>query len=93
MLGAAGLRFAPVRDHAQVADDPGVRANGYIATVPDPDRPGSDLTLVRVPVTFSGPLAEAPVRLPELGQHTEEVLLEAGYSWDDIAGLSAEGAL
>ena len=30
---------------------------------------------------------------PEVGQHTEEVLLEAGYSWDDIAALRDEGAL
>jgi crotonobetainyl-CoA:carnitine CoA-transferase CaiB-like acyl-CoA transferase len=92
-LAAAGLRFAPVRDHAQVADDPGVRANGYIETVPDPDEPGSDVMVVRVPVTFSGSLAAASVRAPELGQHTEEVLLEAGYSWDDIAGLSSEGSI
>jgi formyl-CoA transferase len=30
---------------------------------------------------------------PELGQHTEEVLLEAGYGWDDIARLKDAGAL
>ena len=29
---------------------------------------------------------------PELGQHTEEVLLEAGYSWDDISALREQGA-
>jgi crotonobetainyl-CoA:carnitine CoA-transferase CaiB-like acyl-CoA transferase len=93
VLGAAGLRFAPVRDHAEVARDPGVRANGYITTIPDPDRPGSDMALVRVPVRFTDPPADAPSRVPELGQHTEEVLLEVGYSWDDIAALSAEGAI
>ncbi len=93
VLGAAGLRFAPVRDHAEVAKDPGVRANGYIATVPDPDSPGSDVELVTAPVRFSDPPAPAAVRVPELGQHTEEVLVEAGFSWDDIAALSAEGAI
>ena len=30
---------------------------------------------------------------PELGQHTEEVLLEAGYSWEEIATLAAEGVI
>ncbi|HZQ37008.1 MAG TPA: CoA transferase, partial [Dehalococcoidia bacterium] len=30
---------------------------------------------------------------PEVGQHTEEVLLELGYSWDDISALRAAGAL
>jgi crotonobetainyl-CoA:carnitine CoA-transferase CaiB-like acyl-CoA transferase len=92
-LAAAGLRFAPVRDHAEVANDPGVRANGYITTVPDPDREGSDRALVRVPVNFSDPPADLPAHVPELGQHTEEVLLEVGYSWDDITALSGEGAI
>ena len=92
LLGAAGLRFAPVRDHAAVVADAGVRANGYIAPVGDPD--GSDSTLVvRTPVRFSGDTAPAGSHLPELGEHTEEVLLEAGYSWEEITALSAEGAV
>jgi formyl-CoA transferase/CoA:oxalate CoA-transferase len=93
LLAAAGLRFAPVRNHAEVVADPGVRANGYIVTVPDPDTPGSDLSLVRVPVGFSDPLPEVESRVPELGQHTEEVLLELGYGWDDIAAMSSEGSI
>jgi CoA:oxalate CoA-transferase len=93
-LGAAGLRFAPVRDHAEVAADVGVRANGYIASVADPESPETSTEVVRAPVRFSEPLS-LPVRVhpPELGQHTEEVLLEAGYSWDDIASLSEAGAI
>jgi len=30
---------------------------------------------------------------PEWGQHTEEVLLEFGYSWEEIAALREEGAV
>jgi formyl-CoA transferase len=30
---------------------------------------------------------------PELGQHTEEVLLEAGYSWEEIERLKDAGAI
>jgi formyl-CoA transferase/CoA:oxalate CoA-transferase len=93
LLGAAGLRFAPVRDHAAVARDPGIRINGYIESVPDPDSSGSTLDVVRTPVRFSDSVQTAPVRPPELGQHTEEVLLEAGYSWDDITSLSEDGVI
>ena len=72
LLGAAGLRFAPVRDHRQVASDPGVSANGYITSVD-----GSDTDVVRPPVRFTDPLGPVRGEVPELGQHTEEVLLEA----------------
>jgi crotonobetainyl-CoA:carnitine CoA-transferase CaiB-like acyl-CoA transferase len=94
LLSAAGLRFAPVRDHAEVAADPGVRANGYIVNVEDADTPGTSTEVVRAPVRFSEPLPPpTDSRPPELGQHTEEVLLQAGYSWDDIASLSEAGAI
>ena len=91
-LGAAGLRFAPVRDHADVARDAGVRANGYVGPAEGADT-DADHTVVRVPVHFSD--ADTAVRgfVPELGQHTEEVLLEVGYSWEEIAALSGEGAV
>jgi crotonobetainyl-CoA:carnitine CoA-transferase CaiB-like acyl-CoA transferase len=88
LLGAAGLRFAPVRDHAQVANDPGVVANGYITRSPD-----GAAGVVRPPVTFAEPVDPIDEHVPELGQHTEEVLLEAGYTWEEIGALSAAGAI
>ena len=30
---------------------------------------------------------------PELGQHTEEILLEFGCAWDDISRLREDGAI
>lgn len=41
LLAAEGLRFAPVRDHAQVAADPGVALNGYIAEAEDQSTQGT----------------------------------------------------
>jgi crotonobetainyl-CoA:carnitine CoA-transferase CaiB-like acyl-CoA transferase len=45
------------------------------------------------PMQFGGaaPAPRAPA--PELGQHTEEILLELGRDWDGIAKLRACGAL
>ena len=68
-------------------------ANGYITSVEDAGAPDSDAAVVRPPVRFSDPMPAVRAHVPELGQDTEEVLLEAGYSWDEIATLAAEGAI
>jgi crotonobetainyl-CoA:carnitine CoA-transferase CaiB-like acyl-CoA transferase len=93
VLGEAGLRFAPVRDHAEVAADPGVRANGYITRVAGAGEGAVPQEIVRPPVRFAGRDTPAVVEVPELGQHTEEVLLENGFSWEDIGALAADGAI
>ena len=35
----------------------------------------------------------AAAAAPELGQHTEEVLQEVGYSWEQIEALREQGVL
>ena len=89
-LAAARIRHAPVRTHAEVVADPDVWANGYIARLPGPN---GEVEAAVAPVGFSETPAAPVGTVPELGQHTEEVLLEAGYSWDDIAHLRAAGAI
>jgi crotonobetainyl-CoA:carnitine CoA-transferase CaiB-like acyl-CoA transferase len=89
-LRAAGLRHAPVRNHAEVVADPSAWANGFFATVEGPDGPTD---VVAAPVAFSSTPAVPPAFAPELGQHTEEVLLEVGYEWEDIARLQESGAI
>ncbi len=90
-LSEAGIFVSPVQDYAEVAEDPQVLANGYIQEVPDP-RYGT-VRMVALPVTVNG----EPLRLrglaPELGAHTEEVLLEAGYTWQELQSLRDQGAI
>jgi crotonobetainyl-CoA:carnitine CoA-transferase CaiB-like acyl-CoA transferase len=49
--------------------------------------------LLNSPVQFS----ETPARItnvaPQLGAHTEEVLLEAGYTWEDLEELKRQGVI
>ena len=33
------------------------------------------------------------VEAPQLGQHTEEILLELGYDWEDISNLRETSAI
>jgi CoA:oxalate CoA-transferase len=82
LLTAADVPNAPVLDYAGVAEHPQLWANGYLQEIEH-----QNLGKMRVP----GPpvrMSKTPPRIQgggsELGQHTEEVLLHAGYSWDEI---------
>lgn len=89
-LGAEHQRFAPVRTHTEVVADADAVVNGYLAEVDHPER--GPTMVVGTPVRFSATPARPGVVAPELGQHTEEILLEAGFSWDEMAQLQADGA-
>jgi crotonobetainyl-CoA:carnitine CoA-transferase CaiB-like acyl-CoA transferase len=68
--------------------DPQVVANNYIV---DFDHPVLGKIKVQpFPVGFSKARVEPRGPAPEFGQHTEEVLLEIGYTWEDIARLRDE---
>ena len=78
--------FAPVNTLADVESDPQVLANGYIVGVDHPVL--GHVKYIGPPVEFSESPGVAPGPAPELGQHTEEVLLElCGYSWEQIEEL------
>ena len=65
-----------------------------IASAPRCSRHAGEATTVPgSPVRFSRNSTRADALPPELGQHTEEVLLEAGYSWEEIVRLSESGAI
>ena len=89
-LQTAHQRFAPVRTHAEVAEDPQAFANGYLFRATHPT--WGEMTVVGNPIRFSATPARPAVVALELGQHTEEVLREHGFTQEDIIELRAQGA-
>lgn len=85
------LVWGPVQSVAEVVRDPQARALGAFAKVPH--RTGQEIEVVRSPIEFSATPASVRHAAPELGEHTEEVLLEHGYTWEDIAALKEKGAI
>jgi crotonobetainyl-CoA:carnitine CoA-transferase CaiB-like acyl-CoA transferase len=87
---ARGLLVEPVLDYLEIEQDEQAWANDYLVKVPDAQ--GREWTMVGSPVRMSKTPAQITRMAPEFGQHTEEVLLEAGYSWEDLEALRARGA-
>jgi crotonobetainyl-CoA:carnitine CoA-transferase CaiB-like acyl-CoA transferase len=82
--------WTPFQTFDELYDDPQVVANGYLpaATVAS----GQQVQLVASPAQFDEAAVEV-ARAPELGEHTELVLLEAGFDWDELTTLKASGAV
>ncbi len=86
-----GLPVAPVQDYGQIVEDPQVVANDYIVDFDHPD--GHRTKIVGPAAQFSSSPGQIRSGAPEFGEHTEEVLLEFGFTWDDIARLADAGAI
>lgn len=91
ILNERGVFAARVQDYEELSRDPQVQANSYIVDVSRPD--GPPVGMVSTPVVFSKTPTHIRGLAPELGQHTEEVLLEAAYTWEEIDALRADGAI
>jgi crotonobetainyl-CoA:carnitine CoA-transferase CaiB-like acyl-CoA transferase len=90
-LDEAGLPWSPIQSLPEVAVDPQARANDFFATLEHPTY--GSMEVVAGPVRLSK-ASTAPMRAaPELGQHTEEVLQEHGYTWGDIEGFKEQGVI
>jgi len=76
---------APVQSLQQALEEPQVAALGLLQTVPHPARP--DLRLMKAPIVVDGRLAELRSRPPLVGEHTDAVLAELGYTTSAIENL------
>lgn len=93
MLNDAGCPCGPIYDIGQAFEDPQAKFLGMARPVTHGEL--GDYKLIRTPINLSRfPHPERFRRPgPELGEHTEEILAEAGLGEDEIRSLRDSGAI
>ncbi|KLK92610.1 carnitine dehydratase [Microvirga vignae] len=88
---AVDIWCGEVKTHTQVVDDPQVKHMGMITSY---DHPVAGTVKVVAPaVKLSATPAAVERPAPLVGQHTREILREAGYSEDEVAGYLQRGTV
>ncbi len=87
----AGMRtpWMVAQSAAEAGRDPQVAANDIVVEL---DGPVSPYPLVASPAQFDS-VAPSLTRAPDHGEHTEEILLALGRTWDDIIALKERGTV
>jgi len=90
-LDKYNLWAGPVYTYDDLVNDPQVRHNQMIVEIDHPTE--GKLKVLGIPIRFSespGPIRYYP---PLVGEHTDEILKEAGYTEEEIRRLKAEGVV
>ncbi|MCC7329464.1 MAG: CoA transferase [Gammaproteobacteria bacterium] len=92
-LEKTGLPFAPIARPEQLFEDPHLVASGGLLpmTITDGERRGEKTRLPALPLEMDGHRFGVQRDLPRRGQHSREVLAEAGYSAAQIAAMVEQG--
>lgn len=88
-LEAAAIAYSRLNDAGEVLSHPQIVERNRLIDV---SVPGATFPLLRSPFNIEG-LDEGPASAPGIGEHTDEVLAELGFSRAEIAALKSEEAV
>lgn len=91
LLEEADVPMMPMHDLQSVLRDPHLVATSFFQLMEHPTE--GTVRSMRTPITWSDTPPGPPRPAPNAGEHTVEILREAGYGDQDIAALVASGAV
>ena len=91
LLGAAGVPCGRIRNVAEVCTNPQLVERGKVVERPHPT--AGAVQMIGQPIELGATPARIETAPPLLGEHTDAVLREAGYSAAEIERLRAGGAV
>jgi CoA:oxalate CoA-transferase len=93
LLSAQGVPAGPVYSVPQALAHPQIAERGMLATFKDAPGVGRDIRVVRTGFKLNGEAPKVDAPPPTLGQHTDILLTELGYTAEQIAQLKTEQAV
>ena len=90
-MDAAGIPGGPVFGYEQIMNDPHIHARKMVHDIDHPII--GPMKTLGLPIKSSGELNTIRLPAPWLGQHSKEILVQLGYSNDEIQALFAQGAV
>ncbi|MDQ6673231.1 MAG: CoA transferase [Chloroflexota bacterium] len=91
MFQAAGIPVGPIKNVAEILEDPHVKAREMVVEVDHPVI--GRMKTLGVPIKLSETPGAVTRAAPTLGQHSDEILCEIGYSSAQIADFRAAGVV
>jgi len=93
ILLGSGVPAAPVVSVPDALRSAQIRHRGLVSEVELPTGDGRAVQVLGAATHVDGEPVPPPTRAPKLGEHTEDVLTEIGFTDDEIVALRAGGAV